>query len=157
VNSRADLSLGAPSQLQRPTFAKGLTSTSGRYDHANFTGASLSEADLRFARAIGANFTGADLKGADLANSDFSEAVFKKTRFWARPPGRPNLPRKSVFSAVDHLLQGAGQEKAADEKESAEAHRRPRPTPRRKRASDRATVGEAGSGEAGLRTRRGRG
>lgn len=44
---------------------------------ANFKGADLSFADLRFADLRGANFEGADLTGANLSWSDITGANFK--------------------------------------------------------------------------------
>ena len=87
----------------------------------NFSSANLQEADLRFARAIGANFTDADLKGADLANSDFSEAVFKKTKFWGATARRAKPPKgKGLLFSLSTSFSKAKEKKtkAADDKES---------------------------------------
>jgi hypothetical protein len=93
---------------------------------ADFTGANLEEADLRFARAIGANFTRARLGGADLANADFSEAIFKKAKVWGVTARRTIAPSgKGLIFAVSTIFSKKKQkkEKAATDKEKARQKR----------------------------------
>ena len=125
--SRSDLSLGnfRLANLKRADFSgcRGFDAdlSGSLLIGANFEGATLQEADLRFARCIGTNFTGADLKGADLANSDFTEAIFKKTKFWGATARRAKPPKgKGLLFSLSTTFSKAKEKKtkAADDKEA---------------------------------------
>ena len=61
------------------------------------------------------------LKGADLANSDFTEAIFKKTKFWGATARRAKPPKGHglLFSLSTTFSKAKEkQTKAADEKEA---------------------------------------